>query len=70
MPRRGEGGKKERCRGKTVEWRNRAKLSTSPVIRRFSNPLEKGVGKERERERKKGGGFESYVNYEELQAFY
>lgn len=28
-------GKKERCRGKTVEWRNRAKLSTFLVIRRF-----------------------------------
>lgn len=59
----GEGGKKERCRGKTVERRNRAKLSTSLVIRRFYS--RKG-GFEREKKKR----FERYVNYEGLQAFY
>lgn len=44
----GEGGKKERCRGKTVEWRNRAKLSTFLVIRRFYSR------KKKKRKRKRG----------------
>ena len=51
----GEGGKKERCRGKTVEWRNRAKLSTFLVIRRFYSRKKK--------KKKKKKRFESYVNY-------